>query len=172
MQIVKNNVHMRVTAALLTLWYCMSIIGFGIHTCSESGRSFIVTFIEGSACQDIHPEHSCDADLCCSAADHAAPACSCGHDHEATCDDNDEPMFKMPSCCTNDYQVLTLTGGGQDEGGQQRISDVQLISVQHVISEADIHSLSVNSGLRAHCFPDPWVHSRGDIQLYCNIWRI
>ena len=44
--------------------------------------------------------------------------------------------------------------------------------IPHVVSAADIHSLSVNSGLRAHCFPDPWVYSRGDIQLYCNIWRI
>lgn len=174
MQIVKNNVHMRVVAALLTLWYCMSVIGFGIHTCSESGRSFIVTFIEGSACQDIHPEHICDADLCCSAADHAAPACSCGHDHndqhEMPCDDEDGIVFKAPSCCSNDYQVLTLTGGGHGEGNQ-RVSDVQIIAIHHVASEADIHSLALNSGLRAHSLPISQLYAR-DVRLSCNVWRI
>ena len=171
---MRKNVYMNVTAALLTLWYCMSIIGFDIHTCRESGRSFVATFVEGLTCQDIHPEHDCDAGHCCGV--HVEEKCSCGHDHHgqegSLCEDADGYVIKAPSCCTNDYQVLNLTGGGQDESGHLRIADVQFITVQHVVSAADIHSLSVNSGLRAHCFPDPWVHSRGDIQLYCNIWRI
>lgn len=94
-----KGVITKIVAMLLVLWYSMSIIGFDIHTCHGSGRSFVVTFIEGTACEDIHPEHQCHAHSCCEAED-----ASCCHHN------NDEPSVAASSCCSNEYQVLALTG--------------------------------------------------------------
>lgn len=92
----------KVSALLLIVWYSMSIIGFGIHTCSGSERSFVVTFVEGFSCKDIHPDHRCAEGQCCS------------HSHCNSCTD-DRTCLKSMSCCSNDYQVLTLTGTISDE---------------------------------------------------------
>ncbi len=93
-----KKVIIKILAVLLTVWYSMSIIGFDVHTCSGSGRSFVVTFIEGLTCEDIHPEHSCEKASCC--ADR----------HESRCGCHDGETMRAKSCCSNDYQVLTLTG--------------------------------------------------------------
>ena len=45
----------KIFAALLVGWYMMSIIGFGVHTCSGSGKSFVVAFYEEMTCEEIHP---------------------------------------------------------------------------------------------------------------------
>ncbi len=106
---------MKILAVMLTVWYSMSIIGFDVHTCNGSGRSFVVTFIEGLTCEDIHPEHRCEKTSCCS-GDHET---CCASRHESCGLDNDSGLqIKTKSCCSNDYQVLALTGtvngGGHD----------------------------------------------------------
>ncbi len=100
-----KKVIIKVFAAILLVWYSMSIIGFDVHTCSGSGRSFVVTFIEGLTCEDIHPEHVCDASACCA------------ENHEGCCSHHDDaPVFhdgvcvSAKSCCSSDYQVLAITG--------------------------------------------------------------
>ena len=55
-----KKVCTKIFAALLVVWYLVGIIGFDMHTCNGSGRSFVVAFFEGMACEDIHPEHVCD----------------------------------------------------------------------------------------------------------------
>ncbi len=103
-----KNVIIKILAILLAIWYSMSIIGFDVHTCSGSGRSFVVTFIEGLTCEDIHPEHSCDKASCC---EHSNDVCCSGH--AADCAEptfGDGTTIAAKSCCSNDYQVLTLTG--------------------------------------------------------------
>ncbi len=103
-----KTVIIKILAILLTVWYSMSIIGFDVHTCSGSGRSFVVTFVEGLTCEDIHPEHSCDRTSCCT---HSHDNCCSGHAENCP-----EPVsgsgmtIAAKSCCSNDYQVLTLTG--------------------------------------------------------------
>lgn len=92
----------KILALLLVVWYSMSIIGFGVHTCSGSGESFVVTFVEGFDCEDIHPEHHCTKGLCCS-------------HHHSRCDSEDYARVRSESCCTSDYQVLALTGAVSDE---------------------------------------------------------
>ena len=47
----------KLSAMLMVLWYSMSIIGFDVHTCNGSGKSFIATFVSGTGCEDIHPDH-------------------------------------------------------------------------------------------------------------------
>lgn len=92
------------TAFALMLWYCVSIIGFDVHTCNGSGRSFVATFIDGLSCEDIHSGHSHD---CCGLVhEHELPCCSDDH-HCPRC--GGEKIMATP-CCTSDYQVLALTG--------------------------------------------------------------
>ncbi len=125
LQVVMKNVIVKIFAVLLSVWYSMSVIGFDVHTCSGSGRSCIVTFIEGLTCEDIHPEHSCDkasccADRldCCSSHEEGQGHQHCGGmtgfaDHEddhSDCPFCDGISLKSKSCCSNDYQVLVLTG--------------------------------------------------------------
>ncbi len=102
LQIVMKNVTIKIFAVLLTVWYSMSIIGFDVHTCSGSGESFVVTFIKGLTCEDIHPEHSCKAGAC--HADASENGCCCHHEDES------DFSFRSKSCCSNDYQVLELAG--------------------------------------------------------------
>ncbi len=95
-----KKVIIKILAVLLTVWYSVSVIGFDVHTCNGSGRSFVVTFIKGLTCEDIHPEHSCNKVSCCGGV---GSSCGCGnHDSGFS--------IKAQSCCSNDYQVLALTG--------------------------------------------------------------
>ncbi len=93
---------------MLTVWYSMSVIGFDVHTCSGSGRSFVVTFVKGLTCEDIHPEHHCDKASCCT---EKHGSCCSGHaeDH-SDCPFCDGESIIAKSCCSSDYQVLALTG--------------------------------------------------------------
>ena len=109
----------KVFAALLVGWYLMSIIGFGVHTCMDSGKSFLVAFYEGATCEDIHPEHHCEPAACCSSARHDSHEHGCCDHHHASsgkhadhedCSFCDDVTFSPKSCCSNDYQVLELTG--------------------------------------------------------------
>ena len=104
LQIGMKGLIIKMFAALLIGWYMMSIIGFGVHTCSESGKSFVVAFYEEMTCGEIHPEHSCDEAACC-ADKHVCHGDCCSHETG-----HDVLSVKAKSCCSNDYQVLELTG--------------------------------------------------------------
>ena len=93
---------MKISAFMLVVWYCMSIIGFDVHTCSESGRSFVTSSILGTECEDIHPEHH-HHDHCCSGCD----------DHTSS---SDEDRVSTEGCCTDDIKVLVLTGSNTNDG--------------------------------------------------------
>ena len=119
---------LRFSALLLALWYCFSVIGFGVHTCKASGRSFIATFVSGLSCEDIHPEHDC-------ASDHAlvdGHDCCCHHaseKREAACCSADVHMPEYSPedcCCSNDYHVLTITGNTIEEDDKNIVSMVMI----------------------------------------------
>ena len=118
LQIEMKGVIIKVLAVVMTIWYSMSIIGFDVHTCSGSGRSFVSTFIEGLTCEDIHPEHSCSHVSCCP-SEREAHSCCDNHHH-----DDKELAFVANSCCSTDYQVLQLTGivPSDDQRGNDFIS--------------------------------------------------
>ena len=158
LQIEMKGFMTKVTAVLLLIWYSMSIIGFGVHTCSGSGKSFVVSFVEGFSCEDIHPEHHCSKGDCCS------------HTHSC-CDDEGLLCLKSNTCCSSDYQVLALTGTVSDEKN----------------SNADTFSFSYcNSfcseifGQDMHCFrliqhnnmTDSGPGRMPDIQSVLSVWRI
>ena len=83
---------MKIVSVILTLWYCLSIMGFDVHTCHRSGDSFVAPLISGIGCADIHPEHSCHE-------------CEHHSEHGDCCDG-----ISVQKCCTDDIQVLNVTG--------------------------------------------------------------
>ena len=147
----------KVTAMLLIVWYSMSIIGFGIHTCSGSGESFVVTFVEGLECEDIHPEHHCTKGSCCS------------HSHSC-CDTGTHTGIGPKSCCTSDYQVLALTGTVSDEKNSfEDLFYSDYICSNIFESSADIHDLQ----FVPHYPADVSCLGRmPDIQSLLGVWRI
>ena len=38
---------LRISALMLLIWYCFSVIGFNVHTCRASGDSFVTTVLTG-----------------------------------------------------------------------------------------------------------------------------
>lgn len=152
-----KGLPVKITALLLMMWYSMSIIGFGVHTCSGSGESFVVTFVEGLECEDIHPEHHCHKGACCS------------HSHSC-CEDTAHEKVAPESCCSSDYQVLALTGTVPDE--KNGIED--MISFDYICSDifefnVDMHSTQ----LIPHYLADiSWKGRLHDIQSLLGVWRI
>ena len=106
-----KKLMMKISALLLIVWYCMSIIGFGVHTCKGSGQTFVVSFAESSSCADIHPEHHC-----CSSDNH--------------CCESDHSTLDVQKCCSNEYQMIRLSGCRS--------------SVESDYSEQDIESICIN----------------------------
>ena len=106
-----KNIGTRIFAAILVIWYSLSIIGFGVHTCKGSGQTFVVSFAESSSCADIHPEHHC-----CSSDNH--------------CCESDHSTLDVQKCCSNEYQMIRLSGCRS--------------SVESDYSEQDIESICIN----------------------------
>lgn len=103
-------------SALLVLWYCVSVIGFDVHTCNGTGRSFLASFVSGMSCTDIHPWHHCGApDSCCPG--HAVDcrhSCCCCAEAVASCRETDDLVIAS-HCCSDHYQVLAVTGMQQED---------------------------------------------------------
>lgn len=148
----------KVTAVLLIVWYLMSIIGFGVHTCSGSGRSFVVSFVEGLSCEDIHPEHHCCKVSCCSHS-------------QSCCDEDGSLCLKSESCCSSDYQVLALTGTVSDEknGSYESFS---FAYCHYICSEIYGQEMFSRKPVQADSVSDSSPGHMPDIQSVLNVWRI
>ena len=107
---------MKICAVLLAVWYCMSIVGFDVHTCKGSGRAFVTTFAEGMTCADIHPEQHCTHDR------HHEASC-CHHESDCCAHHGQEPEASVDSqtCCTDSYQVIVLTGCRAEDDGHDSV---------------------------------------------------
>lgn len=153
-----KGIATKVTALLLIVWYSMSIIGFDIHTCNGSGESFVVTFVEGLECEDIHPEHHCTKGSCCS------------HSHNG-CEDTNQECIKTRSCCSSDYQVLALTGTVLDE--KNGADDLNLSLGCHCICSDTFWQADLCPLLLKHCVTEGFSPGRmPDIQSLLGVWRI
>ena len=158
---MKRNVLIRVSAIFVLIWYSLGIIGFNVHTCNASERSFIVTFLEDMSCESIHPSDHCEVEQTC--------CCCCSHHTSEHHSDSDESIDE-PECCTNDYQVLTSTTDVVDDGKRlqsfDRVSGTGnfdgLIDVKTLLRESDLHL-----GRLMHSIS----FTRG-VHLVCNVWRI
>lgn len=164
-----KNLVTRVFAFMLVVWYCLSIIGFGVHTCSESNRSFLTNFISGVSCEDVHPSDVCKAS-CCSAHKHKN---SCSH-HSADESKDEAPvgMLKITNktCCSNDYQQIDLTGSGQVSVSEQSACPLTFIALCSTPSyKYDSVSFSKMIQTRALFDADLCV---GKLRPLLSIWRI
>lgn len=159
-----RNVVMKISAVFLAACYLMSIIGFGVHTCLGTERSFLTTFISGDACEDIHPEHHCgDSHHCCGE----------GECHD--CDHEQGPgalSFDSQPCCSDEFLVLTITGtipSSENDYSECHCNLCNSIAdlpyggnFKHLRSEIN----------RIMSLPDSGVIVPGDFQSVLGIWRI
>lgn len=164
-----KNLGTRIFAAILVVCYSMSIIGFGVHTCSENNRSFLTSFITGVECEDVHPSEICDAQ-CCSAAKHKN---CCGHH---TSEDNSagqsDAAVKLCSrtCCTNDYQQIELTGSGHVSVSEKFVEQMTLIALCADSSFVYLKS-SFSKIIQVLVLPD-WGLYKGKLYPLLSVWRI
>ena len=156
----------RFSAMLLVLWYCFSVIGFNVHTCNASGRSFVATFISGLTCADIHPGHVCDKKIC---SDGHQKAC-CQHHHE---EGALHECLHSASCCSDDHVVLAVTGcTSEDNSRHQDVpasSPIGFNGSHDMASYLHPSAVSKTCGLFGHT-------SRlivpGDLRSLLSVWRI
>lgn len=157
---------MKICTVLLVVWYCMSIIGFDVHTCMGSGRVFVTTFAEGMTCADIHPDHhcgtSCHHDACCGR--HAQESCGCHAQGPGT-------SVASAECCTDAYQVILLTGCRADDDSQE--SGITVCSRDLHLSSDCLSTLrSFKYTCPIHYNPDSWDIVPCDPCVTFGIWRI
>lgn len=158
LQVEMKNMAIRILAALLTIWYSMSIIGFDVHTCNGSGHSFVVSFLDGFSCGDIHPEHECEPHSCC--ANH--------------CEDTPDHGVRIGplSCCSDDYQVLELTGMVSGDEGRD-LSAVLLLAGIPAAVPACSDSSPVSTYMEDCCLRPFCRHVRPhSFQPLYAVWRI
>ena len=154
----------KIFAALLVVWYLVGIIGFDVHTCSGSGRSFVVAFFEEMTCEEIHPEHSCDPAACC-ADEHETHSCCCHH--------HDGVSVSAKSCCSNDYLALEIAGtiSNDDHRHYDECACGHCPCLDLHASEAG--SVYETSLITAYFHqPDPGVMQACDRQAVFSVWRI
>lgn len=158
---------LRFSALLLVLWYCFSVIGFDIHTCKGSGRSFVATFVSGMACDDIHPEHHCEETHCDAGEVHS---CCGSHDCCGTKSDG-KPAYKAPSCCSNDYLALSITGSTSEEQNRYKDSAPSgFISLLEVIPVSTFNQTAGSS--ERFRIQDHVLIGHRDILSRNSVWRI
>lgn len=173
---------LRISSMLLVLWYCFSVIGFDVHTCRASGRSFVATVLNGLSCEDIHPDHVCRtghcADVSHSCCNYENNSCEnhghqcCNEAENSCCESPEEGLCLEPqSCCSNDYQALTLTGYASDDNNRHHDGHNPAL----LVFCPDLPAFS------NHAAPSVRLHKNsslyrpgagGDVQSLLNIWRI
>ena len=164
-----KNLVTRVFAFMLVVWYCLSIIGFGVHTCSESNRSFLTSFISGVSCEDVHPSDVCKAS-CCSAHNHKN--CCSHHSADESKEEAPAGILKITNkaCCSNDYQQIDLTGSGQVCVSEQSVCPVTFIALCSV-SSLGYDSVSFSKMIQARTLPDRDLYM-GELRPLLSVWRI
>lgn len=153
-----KNMFTSVAAMLLVIWYSLSVIGFDVHTCSSSGQSYIATVISGTDCDDIHPEH-------------AEKTCPCCHHHKKHAADENTGSIGSKSCCSDDWQVISLTGTRLGDEWKDVVEQVELSDFAGHNPLCSYSNINIEG--RPVCYKsDPGNIKRGSFhQVYC-IWRI
>ena len=154
-----KKIVMKYVSVLMALWYCLSIIGFDVHSCTRSGERFVTSTLLGISCEEIHPEHSC----------HSHGSC-CGH-HDSSCHHEGDEI-DCSGCCTNDIHVLAAdvltSSDARHHYGEWNSNHVPCDL--HLMSDALLccHSTPVFLNLS---LPDPGL-PQPDRQAFLSIWRI
>lgn len=150
-----RRMPMKISAIALVIWYFVSIVGFGIHTCSTTQRTFLTSFISGMTCEDIHPEDHCEE------SHHCSDKQCCSH-HSEECED-----------CEDDFMALSITGTAHSSESDS------FIGCHHGLAVCEMpvyESISISSSnpevLKILLQPDSGFIVPGDVQSYLAIWRI
>ena len=163
-----KNVFTSLTAILLVIWYSLSVIGFDVHTCSGSGRTYIATVASGFSCADIHPDaHG-------TRAQHGQSCCKCcqKHNPDAGAETGGRQLDRKP-CCTDDFQVILLTGVRcAQESDAEYVDGVEASLVCRNTVSDPLSSIINLSGLRAFYKPRSGGIAPRDAMVVYNIWRI
>lgn len=164
---------MKIAAVLLTIWYCMSIIGFDVHTCKDSGRTFVATFIEGMACSDIHPEHHC----CNCAGSHHHESSCCHKEVKTSCctaeHSDSKSGIDSDECCTDNYQVIQISGCRAEDN--RTLADANLLDFNPVLLADYASALSADYGhsiILKSKRPESWDIVLDDLCVIFNVFRI
>ena len=171
-----KNIGTRVFAAILVIWYSLSIIGFGVHTCSENNRSFLTSFISGVSCEDVHPEELC-GNACCEKVSHKHSCkCCCGHIVEVVEETapesvpSDGCVLAQKKCCSDDYQQIEITGSGQSESSEKSLAPL-CVGYCDTSSLFSNNLLSCSKDMHARVMHDRRVFL-GELRPLLSIWRI
>ena len=156
LQVVMKMIFIKVASVMALVWYSLGIIGFDVHKCNASGRSFIATFVEGISCEDIHPDHGCG---------HEYHGCNCAHHHSG-----DTAVGSSDHCCTDDYQALTITGSKSDSSRESEIPSVWCLHYISACLSATVYESSMFSE-RIFRWPDSG-YRISDCQAVLSVWRI
>lgn len=171
-----KNIGTRIFAAILVIWYSLSIIGFGVHTCSESNRSFLTSFITGVSCEDVHPTEACGKACCEKESQKHGCKCCCDHSVEVIPRAASEPVssnapkFAQKKCCSYDYQQIEITGSGQNAGSES-VMMYTCIGCCAPVSSYSINPLFCYKDIQAHALPDRGL-SVAKLRPLLSIWRI
>ena len=160
-----GKMFVKYVSALLVVWYSLSIIGFDVHSCNTTGEVYVASLAGGIACEDVHPDHSCVHHGTC-----------CSHHHENSCCHNknhySDSSISDQDCCSNDLQVLQLTGVvmSEDEnyGGDVRMH--QTDCDPYLTMESVIQALQ-RRYLKYLEYPDAG-EVVPDRQAFFSIWRV
>lgn len=154
-----KSVFLKYISALMAVWYCMSIIGFDVHSCTVTGSTFVNSVLSGTTCEDVHPEHDrCCHGSCCHSA--------CGHDHGLP---SSEKIDENDDCCTNEIEVLDHEGVSSAEEDACDMFD--LTSVLSFV-ENDFNTLLHAESVTVSYVPDSGHSRQPGNQAVLNIWRI
>lgn len=166
-----KNIGTRIFAFVLVLWYSLSIIGFGVHTCSESNRSFLTNFISGISCEDIHPAEICSDSCCGVPAQKTACKCCHGHkdSHESKITSEAAEKFETKACCSNEYKFIDVTGSGQNSGLEFSVMTAYALCycaislIDNPLSYSKLTQVRSSSGQR---------YFLGELRPLLSVWRI
>ena len=154
-----KKVVLKYISALLAVWYCMSIIGFDIHSCTVTGNTFVNSILSGITCDDIHPEHDC-----CGHGGCCQPHKCCGCETPAA-----DTSLDNEDCCTNDIEVLdseVVASSDDDNTGKVCASSL------FAFVENDYSTHLYAAVQQVPFLPDSWSWKKPDKQAVLNIWRI
>ena len=143
-----------------------------MHSCTSTGEVFVASLAGGITCEDIHPEHSCKSHGGCCGHHDVSPCCA--NHHASSCCDNkhaseqSDCQVAKEECCTNDLQILQLTG--VIGSGNERF-DVNDHEHQFTFDVDMAMELAMPALLKYLEHPDPGV-VMPDRQAFFSIWRV
>lgn len=152
-----KGLFLKYMSALLAVWYCVSIVGFDVHSCDATGNTFVSSLLSGTACEDIHPEHDCDCHSSC------CKSHKCDHEIPSSAEKEDD------DCCSNEIEVLDSEGVQTQHEEYLEMNDCIVFQYNECVHCSRLHA---DAEYIVCLQPDSGGILEPDIQAVLNIWRI